>query len=384
MVFASCACELSKEPDERRIQQTSIETHMHGPELLYSGVRAIPDAFAGMRNPREAIVPLLAVPGVALWLFLIWAWQPLDRLGTDFFPIYYAAGALARGHDPYGAVVGEHLQRVWSVPFASAGNAYPLPVLLVAWPLTLLPLPLAVALWASVGSAGAFASVCIRSEWLKLLPILILFMPLHRAIVVKQATLIWFALVVLLLLAMRRRQAILVGLAIAMLPAKPQAGLLFALAGCIWAWREQRRALIWAAGFAAVIWGLSFALYPSWVPDWLASVRRYNDIVAPPSLLPGGLLLPLLAWGLPWWARLAMLQVVLFPITDTYSALPLLLAWIGIGGPLGLAGAAVSWLGVLLGLPNSLGTFWLVIMAPLMFAAAIKTLEQRRIISGTL
>lgn len=327
---------------------------------------------------RLALQWTLVAIGLSCWFLLLWAWQPGDRVGTDFYPIYYAGVELRHGMNPYGSEAQAHLQRVWQVPFAAAGNAYPLPAIIGFCPLVLLPLPLAVTLWTMAGSAGAFAAIRLRSDWRAYAPLLFLFMPLHRAIVMKQATLIWFAIVIVLLFAMRRRQAMLAGWAIAMLPAKPQVGLLFALAGVIWAWREQRWALPWAVNWTGVIWGLSFALHPDWVSGWIASVRRYDAIVQPASLAPWGLLAPLLMWRLPWWSRLAALQVVVFPVSDVYGALPLLLVWLGIGGPLALIGAGLSWLWVLLRLPNSVEVFWIVILAPLILAAVWQQFVQRK------
>jgi hypothetical protein len=257
------------------------------------------------------------------------------------------------------------------VPFAPAGFAYPLPAVVAVWPLVLLPLPLAVAIWTVSGTIGTAAAIRLQPEWRDLLLLPLLFTPLHNAAVMNQATLVWCMWIVLLLLAMRGKTLWLVGLCIVLLPAKPQTGILFALAGLIWIWREQQhRTWWWIAGWGLCIWGTSFLLQPNWIQGWLASVGRYSEIVRPFSLLPWGLVLVMVTWRLPWYARLAAAQVVLFPVTDMYSSLPLLLTWVGIGGPLALVGSSLSWLWLLAGLPRGLEVLWATILVPLMACAA--------------
>jgi hypothetical protein len=327
-------------------------------------------------------LPLLVM--ACLWVALFFLRQPADGLGTDFYPLYRAGQALLAGENPYGPAMTAELTRAWHVPYAAAGFAYPLPAVVGVWPIVLLPLSLAVAVWVVAGTVGSMAAIRLRSDWRELLFLPFCFMPLHGAVIMKQATLIWFALIVVLLLAMRRHWLWLVGLCIVLLPAKPQVGLLFALAGLVWAWRSDRRALLWVAGWGIVIWGGSWLLEPQWVADWLASVARYNAIVYTASLLPWGLLLLVLTWRLPWYARLGAAQVVLFPITDAYSTLPLLLTWVGIGGPLALFGSALSWLGLLVGLPNTIVTMWLAILLPLMSCAwwrLYQSVRERRSIA---
>jgi hypothetical protein len=107
---------------------------------------------------------------------------------------------------------------------------------------------------------------------------------------------------------------------------------------------------------------------PGWIAAWLAQVQLYTTIVHPPSLLPWGLVLLLVAWRQPWWSIIAACQVVLFPLSDLYSTLPLLLCWIGIGGRTALLGAGVSWLWSIAGLPNTMPVLWALIMVPLILA----------------
>jgi hypothetical protein len=313
---------------------------------------------------------LLLLGALGLWAMLYVIRQPPDGLGTDFYPLYRAGQALLAGENPYGPELTAEFTRIWQVPYAAAGFAYPLPAVIGILPLVLLPLPVAILVWVLAGSLGSAASIGLREDWRSLLLLPFCFMPLYNAAIMKQATLVWFALVVLLLFAMRWEKTWLVGLCIALLPAKPQAGIFFAIAGLIWAWRGRRQALLWAAGWATLVWGGSFLLQPGWVSDWIASVMRYNQIVYTASLWPWGVLLIITTWRLPWYARLGAAQALLFPITDAYSVLPLLLVWVGIGGPLALLGCAISWLGVLAGLPNNVLVLMAVVVVPALLCSA--------------
>src|SRR5262245_33144826 len=165
----------------------------------------------------------------------------------DFFPLYLGAELVRSGQSPYGSDATALLIQRWHAPepFPRAGIAYPLPVLILVMPLTLLPYSIAAGLWLLIGASVA-ALVSRLPDVDLLLPML--FWPLFWSVAIGQATLIWFGLSVLMILAMRDRQAWLVGMCIALLPLKPQSGLLFALVGCWWAWREDRTAFIWAAG----------------------------------------------------------------------------------------------------------------------------------------
>ncbi|NJK79677.1 MAG: hypothetical protein HC914_07155 [Chloroflexaceae bacterium] len=299
-----------------------------------------------------------------MWCLLLFA---SPRLAVDFVPLYFAAERVGAGLSPYGTAATEALRSFWTAPFAEAGLAYPLPLILLVVPLILFPYGLAATLWTISGGIGVVLAARLGAKqeqmWLLLLPFV--FLPFHRATEYGQATLVWVGLAVVMLLAIEERQAWLVGICLALLPLKPQDGLLFAVAGGIWAVRYQRSALLWAGGILLALLSVAWLLQATWPYDWIEQVQRYRQIVQPPSLLPWGLVLFALAWRLPWWAKVALLQVVLFPLSDLYSALPLLLVWVSIGGGISLIGAGISWLWALFGLPNSVAIFWVMILVPL-------------------
>lgn len=298
-----------------------------------------------MRFDQRFVLLILLTLQVAL-LALLWR---ADIITPDFYPLYLGAQLVLQGQSPYGSEATRLLMALWDAPepFPRAGIAYPFPVLVLVAPLATLPYAAAAIAWVALG-LGLVALL----QRLPGVPLLTpaLSWPLFWSVAIGQATLIWSGFAVALLVGMRERSAWLVGLCIALLPLKPQSGLLFALAGAWWAWRESRMSLVWAGASAAVLGALAFALQPAWVQGWLEQVSVYNAAVRPISLLPW--LVPLLAacWRLPWWSKLALLQVFLFPLVrqeygiDPYTVVLLVLVWCGIGGRLALAGLACSWL----------------------------------------
>jgi hypothetical protein len=309
---------------------------------------------------RFAYLPLVAI--CSIWIVLI---ASNGDLATDFYPLYFAAGRVFAGLSPYGDAATAELAHQWHAPFAAAGIAYPLPFLVLVLPFGLLPFALAATIWIAIGLAGAAASLRLAASWRALIALPILFLPLHRSIVLGQATLVWFGLAVLLVLGIKQGWSWVVGGLIALLLLKPQNGLFFAMAGLVWAVRIDRRALIWFVGVESWLVIVALLLQPGWIAGWLAQVRIYNTIVHPPSLLPWGLVLLVVVWRQPWWSIVAACQVVFFPLSDLYSTLPLLLCWVGIGGRAALLGAGVSWLWSIAGLPNTMPVLWVLIMAPL-------------------
>lgn len=311
----------------------------------------------------------------ALWLaaLLAHSW-----VGVDFYPLYFAGERIRQGLSPYGAEATAALAARWAAPFTDAGVAYPLPLLLLIVPLTLLPLAAATVVWTISGGLGMLGATALHPSRRWLILLALLYLPLHRGVVMGQATLIWFGLACLMIYGTVERRAWLVGLACALLVLKPQNGLIFAIAGLVWGLREDRRALWWFLGASLALWGLAFALQPGWLSGWIAQIRLYRSVVSPPVILPLGLLAVAACARLPWWSWVAAAQVVAFPITDLYSALPLLLCWVAVGGPLALIGAGLSWAWPIVGLPNTIAVFWLLLLGPLIISAGWRSWQQGR------
>ena len=344
-----------------------------GPYGWYdTGMTQTAEIRSGRLSPW-AMALMVIVP--ALWLVILYAQSPR---APDFFPLHFAARQVLGGESPYGPQASELLAQSWDAPFAAAGVAYPLPLILLVTPLAPLPFAVAAVCWVVLGaalSAGVTALPEPRgSPLILLLPLC--FLPLQRSLQMGQATLIWFGLAVLLLRSVRRGDAWLWAVCIVLLALKPQNGLIFALYGVYMAWRERREVLLIAAALGAALVGLAFVAQPGWLIAWRDQVMVYQTIVRPPTLLPWGLALLLACWRSGTWARLAILQVILFPLSDLYSGAPLLIAWSAFPPPVALAGAGVSWLWLFLGLPNSLLSFWLTLIAPLALAGIWQALRR--------
>ena len=344
------------------------------------GNNRVSTALASLRAARQVALFVGLVSLVAIWLVLFILQGTPDPLGRDFYPLWLGGRLLLAGQNPYSADVRAHLMQDWPMPFAAAGILYPVPALLATLPFALLPLAVAVPLWVGFGVGTTASAIRLRLDWKAQIATLFLFLPLYRAVLMKQATLIWLGMAVVLLLAIRARRLPLAGLCMAVLPAKPQTGLLFALAAAIWALREDRRLLLWATAWAVPIWGGAFLVRPNWIQEALDAVALNSVVVAPQSLLPLGLALVLVSWRLPWYAIIAAAQVVLFPLTDMYSAAPLLLGWIAIGGPVAWIGAGISWLWPLLGASNSVPALWAFVLIPYAICALWRSLANLRLL----
>lgn len=324
-----------------------------------------PTVTSPSRSPLWVLALLIGLP--SLWLITLYAQAPQ---AIDFFPLYFAARQVLGGQSPYGPEATTALAQVWDAPFASAGVAYPLPLILLVVPLAGFSFAAAALCWITFGVVLT-AGVVRLGKWpysplALLLPLC--FLPLQRSLFLGQATFIWLGIAVLLLHSMRRGNRWLWAICIVLLVLKPQNGLIFALYGVYQAWRERRQVLVIAAVFGTALAGLSFLVQPGWLSAWLQQMRLYQTVVQPQSLLPWGLLVVLACWRSEIWARLAILQVVLFPLSDLYGSTPLIIAWCAFPLPIALIGSGVSWCWFFCRLPNTSLVFWMTLLVPLVVA----------------
>src|SRR6478752_4027290 len=98
---------------------------------------------------------LFTIP--ALWGVCLW-FEKIPR-STDFYPLYFGAQRLLAGLSPYGTEASRALDAQWSAVGASAGIAYPLPLLFLIIPLTFLAFPAAALVWTFVGFLSSYACV---------------------------------------------------------------------------------------------------------------------------------------------------------------------------------------------------------------------------------
>jgi hypothetical protein len=329
---------------------------------------------------------------------VVWLIQLLRhlQLGNDFYAPYVGATRLLAGLSPYGADATADLVAAWGDGYSIAGIAYPVPLLLLVVPFALLAFPLAASLWTVLGFGLSYLSVLVSRQssrlaqqpaWFQLASLVLpfAFWPFFRAVRIGQASLIWFGIAVVLVLAIQQKRAWLVAVCVVAVALKPQAGLVFAAYGAWWLLWHARPWLWVSMALGGLLLGLSLVLQPQWIGEWLAQVKVYESVVHPPTLFPLGIVALLVAWRmrLPWFAKVALVQMILFPMTDIYSALPLLLAWCGVAPPMAVIGAVVSWLWVLLDAPLSMASVWLFFLAPVLVALLWEG-RPRRAITPTL
>jgi hypothetical protein len=259
---------------------------------------------------------LVAVAAAAIaggYVMLLYARLPATAV-SDFDAAWAAAQALGAGADPYAAIQSPPWP--WSLQ-------YPLPAVLVAWPVSFLPLHIARGAFIAA-SVGLLAYAASRTAWWPLL------MLLGGPMLVALNSVQWTPLLT---------GAVLAGPLGAVLAAKPTTALPLLAA------YPRRSTLLGIAALTA----LAFAVRPDWGSAWLRALGGAPH--TPAILRPGGvvLLLALLRWRLPESRQLAALAIV--PLSPhLYEALPLALVArsrremlaLAVCGTLGL-GANYAW-----------------------------------------
>jgi hypothetical protein len=181
-----------------------------------------------------------------------------NKTASDYDQVWNAARAILRGAEPYAAAAAAY---EW-------GTFYPPPTFLIALPLSLIPIELARALFAGLGT-GLLAFAVTRRHWWPL------------AIFVSGAY--WNALLLNQWSPVLTAAVLLGGLS-AVLIAKPTIGL------ALWIAYPSRTAAIAGVFLLAA----SFAILPDWPWRWHAAIQRGTHLLAPVQRPFGWLLL--LAW----------------------------------------------------------------------------------------
>lgn len=230
----------------------------------------------------------------------IW-WLYLNRgLGhSDLDQVWYAATALRHGLNPYDVIGPTGTWFKWNWPLY-----YPMPAVLLAFPLSFLPLT--VARYAFVGaSSGLLAYAVTRRAWFPLM-IFASGAYVNAALVAQWSPLLTAAI-------------LLPGLAV-FFAAKPTLGAICAAPIST----SRRTATVVFFGWI-VLAILSWVALPQWFTSWREAVRGAAH-VRPLIALPGGFLLlaALTRWRRPE-ARLLIAYALVPHTTMLYEALPALL-----------------------------------------------------------
>jgi len=229
--------------------------------------------------------------------------------GNDFYPIWLTSHeALLRHRNPYSSEMTREIQTgIFGRPLdgRSAADpprdyrafAYPVFVDLLFWPLSLLPFPVV-----RIGLAAILASLTTLSIplWLRalrrraspsLLAILIL-LTLSSYAVLEGLFAVQPGLVVGFLLAasfaaLAQERLFVAGSLLAFTFIKPQMSAVVAVYLLLWSfarWRERRSFVYGFFAWSAALAGLSLAVWPHWIPEWLHVLSGYGGYSPPPLI----------------------------------------------------------------------------------------------------
>lgn len=232
----------------------------------------------------------------------------------DLFQLYYGAKAWWLHGNAYNLAPvvpqDEH-----NLPQFQAGNAYPLPAILLTLPLSFLSAHMAGTIWIGLLILGLLIALRLVGSpfWLAML----LYFPLADGLRLEQYTIFVIIMQYLAFYAFRQGHHWTLAICCALAVTKPTQGL--ALAGALFVLtRDWRRFAI--AG--AAVWGPSLLLDPRWPLEWLGAINQYNGVAQQPLYYGLALFaLPLLLIK-DWVGAAVMAQFAFspFPIGSAYAA----------------------------------------------------------------
>jgi hypothetical protein len=250
---------------------------------------------------------------------------------NDFLPYWTAGRAwLSEGTNPYDPSVSTEAQTmIYGRPAieeageALALNLYPLWAMILYVPLSLLPYPLAFAMWLTWLEVGLPLVVWLSvqlARWkapARILAGMMVFaiFSYHglQAIVAGQFAIIEALLVVAGLLAIQRGMDIQGGILLALSLIKPHLTLFLLVFVILWAVSKRRWPLLVSASTAPLLLlGLSFLLSRDWMLMWLRSLVTFmNSTDARPPLIAAGSGAGAAGLGIAWglFAALAVYMV---------------------------------------------------------------------------
>lgn len=295
----------------------------HCTQSLYAVRLAVSQSFP---SPRLAFAQEKEVPrpiswrfwlGSALVVVLVTWWRASQHYSAqvqDLFQLYYGARAwriLGTAYDLVSVVpLADH-----ALPQFQAGNAYPLPAVLLILPLSFFSAHVAGTIWLGLLTFGLLLALCLVGS--RFWPALVLYFPLADGLRLEQYTIFIVIMQLFALYAYRRGHSWLLAICCALAVTKPTQGLFFALAMFLLT-RDWRRFTL-SMGF---IWGLSFLVDPHWLVEWLMAIKQYDGIAQQPLFWGIGLLaIPLLYIG-DYLGAAIIAQFIIspFPIGSAYAA----------------------------------------------------------------
>lgn len=255
--------------------------------------------------------------GAAIVTVLVVVWRASQRYSAqvqDLFQLYYGAKAwriLGTAYDLAPVVpLPDH-----TLPQFQAGNAYPLPAVLLTLPLSFFSAHVAGAIWLGALTFGLL--LALRLVGSRFWPTMLLYFPLADGLRLEQYTIFVVIVQLFALYAYRRGHGWLLAFCCALALTKPTQGLCFALVMFALT-RDWRRFAVSIGG----VWGLAFLVDPRWFFEWLMAIRQYDGSAQQPLFWAIGLLaIPFLYIGDYLGAAiLAQFIISPFPTGSAYAA----------------------------------------------------------------
>jgi hypothetical protein len=164
---------------------------------------------------------------------------------------------------------------------------YPFNFALLLAPLTLVPYPVAEAIWLALTAAALSIAFILCADlyawrpepWLLALGIIwaVTFYPAARGIFLGQPGTLAVCLQIIAIWALSKQRDILAGVTLGLTTYKPQLGLLLFPFLILWALRYSRwRFIVSFALCSGILLGLSLLIFPQWLGEWLAQLNAYN------------------------------------------------------------------------------------------------------------
>lgn len=255
--------------------------------------------------------------GAAFVTVLVVIWRASQRYSAqvqDLFQLYYGAMAWRMSGTAYDLApvvpLTDHV-----LPQFQAGNAYPLPAVLITLPLSFFPAHVAGVIWLGMLVFGLL--LALRLVGSRFWPAMLLYFPLADGLRLEQYTIFVIIVQLFALYAYRRGYGWMLAICCALALTKPTQGLCFALAMFALT-RDWRRFAVSVCG----LWGLAFLVDPRWFLEWLMAIRQYDGSAQQPFFWAIGLLaIPLLCIGdYIGAAILAQFIISPFPTGSAYAA----------------------------------------------------------------
>lgn len=311
---------------------------------------------------------------VALVVVVLLAGVGMLAGGRDYQPPLWALQIELAGGSAYGEEMAEQFRQEYAEPFASGGFAYPLPVMWLALPIVALPDVAIGPVWC-VLSVG---SVLLGLVLLRMPVYLVFFLPLPLGMYLQQVTVLLTGLLLIGIWAWREQRWWLLAAIVALtIAAKPQTTFVVAATLGVLALRAGAWKPLVVCGL--VVAGLTFALEPTWLAQWLAAVARYRAAIGQTWVFEWLPVAVVLLAMQHYWGALAVVQISLFPTLFGYTLLPLLVGYVDAGARrFALLAVICSWGAVaLVGVQPMALVQGVLFLGPLLIGGCIDTLTVR-------